>query len=361
MAGASDNHEYDDLTIIVPLRDNASFAFRWIAYMRSLARPFRIVLADGSRGEEACAKFSRGDARGHLDYVYIRYPYDRTYAEFYAKMTDVLSKIATPYAMIVDGDDFLLPGGLTKALDFLRAHPGHSSCRGEVVGFFLRPAFEMDTEAGVLSGKATGFHRLYDDRPINDATALGRVLSHLKHYNPTYYNVHRTGLFKECFRALRDLDLQDVFLFELLLSILSVVPGKVQIVRDLYLARQFNPACSAAITENKKGNAFDRMLAATWSSDLGKFFRTAADAVACTDAISSEEALVRIKAGYREYAAKNVATALSSSGVKMRNGYLHKAVSKAGRVFKYDCAEDIKTIRRFLGAGAGLRSPSYEK
>ena len=64
-----------------------------------------------------------GEKVPRLDVEYVRYPFDSSYADYYAKLADALSRVTTPFVVMADNDDLFIPDGLTRAVEFLRAHP----------------------------------------------------------------------------------------------------------------------------------------------------------------------------------------------------------------------------------------------
>ena len=67
------------LTILLTLKDRAPFTERWLRYAASVRLPFRILVADGSQGNEAEPLVAAARAAG-LDIEYVRHPVDRSYA-----------------------------------------------------------------------------------------------------------------------------------------------------------------------------------------------------------------------------------------------------------------------------------------
>ena len=124
------------LTILLPLKDRVPFTQRWLAYAAARRLPYRILIADGGADGTVAQTVAESKSRG-LDIEYVRYPFDRTYADYYAKLADALSRVTTPFVVMADNDDLFIPDGLARAVEFLLAHPDYVACGGQCAVFWL--------------------------------------------------------------------------------------------------------------------------------------------------------------------------------------------------------------------------------
>src|SRR2546430_1287449 len=131
-----------DLTVLLPLKGRPEFTLRWMKYADSVRFPFRVLIADGSEDETGPKILSNKANFPNVNYEYMRYPYDQTYAEYYSKVVDALSHVKTPFAVMADNDDFFIVEGLRNAVAFLRAHPDYSACSGHIGVFWVMPSEE---------------------------------------------------------------------------------------------------------------------------------------------------------------------------------------------------------------------------
>jgi hypothetical protein len=97
---------------------------------------------------------------------------------------------------------------------------------------------------------------------------------------------------------LRELEISDLYLAELLISGFTVTSGKVRREPYLYLVRQINTPDSGF---TRKNDEFDRMLLETWSADFKKFVEAMANALVSADRVSVVEARELVKEIYRSY------------------------------------------------------------
>ena len=289
-----------ELTVIIPLKDRAPYTFRLMKYLDKINFPFKVLLADGGKDNGLMELLSKKSTFPNVNYEHIRYPYDRTYADYYRKMVDVLARVNTPFVALGDNDDFFCLEGLRKSIEFMKVHPEYSACRGKVIRFSLKTESASKESEG-LYGKMYKIEHLYDAASITSKTASKRINEHFNHYVPTWYDVHRIDQLKRCFIILSDLNLQDIFLAELLVSIMTVLSGKVFRGPELYLLRQSGVQGSTASRENEKRGPIDRMLLNSWSADFKIFTEALASILMSNERFGQDEAIKIIKEGYSSY------------------------------------------------------------
>ena len=286
------------LTILLTLKDRAPFTRRWMSYAESVRFPFKVLIADGGADESVPKLLSDKGSFPNVDYEYIRYPQDRSYADYYAKITDALARVRTPFVAMADNDDLYVVSGLKKAVDFLADHPEYASCGGQSALFWVGSRRSDDPQRLLYSPKLD-WKCTRAARPITGETAAQRIKS-LSLNTPDYYDVRRTETARLHFQIQKDLDPKDIFLAEFLISFLNLIAGKANSLDALYLARQHDPpeSCGAA-HEEKFGNWFGRMLIPSWSEDFRKFADALSAQLAEADRISNAEARGHVVAAYR--------------------------------------------------------------
>ena len=257
------------LTILLPLRDRVPFTHRWLSYAVTAPLPYRVMIADGGADRTIAGTVAEKKSEG-LDAEYVRYPYDCNYAAYYAKLADALSRVSTPFVVMADNDDFFIPQGLARAVEFLLAHPDHVACGGQCAMFWLAD------------------------------TAKERVLGRCRGANDVFYAVHRTDLLRSHFEAVRDCNPRDLFLMEQLVMFLTAIAGKTRQLDTLYIARQQDsPGSSGGSHQDQFGDWYDRMLLPTWSEDFSRFVDCSALALARADGISVEDARRTVVQSYK--------------------------------------------------------------
>jgi glycosyltransferase domain-containing protein len=286
------------LTILLPLKDRVAFTRRWLAYAASARLPFRILIADGG-SDGSVAEIAEAARNEGLDVDYRRYPFDSTYADYYAKLADALSRVRTPFVVLSDNDDLFIPEGLAAAVEFLSSNSGYVACGGQCAVFWL----------------AGGVAAAGDDTTYGDSvewkcssqfstdvaeTAEQRLRERCRGANDVFFAVHRTELLRGHFEAVRDCNPRDLFLMEQLVMFLTAIAGKTRQLDALYIARQQDsPGSSGGSHQARFGDWYDRMLLPTWSEDFTRIVDCASAALARADGITAERARRAVVESYK--------------------------------------------------------------
>ena len=291
-----------ELTVLLTLKDRAEFTYRWMSYANSIRFPFQVLIADGGKDETVPQVLSDKTNFPNVNYEYIRYPYDVTYAQYYSKVVDALSHVKTPFAVTADNDDFFIVNGLRKAVQFLSRHPAYIACGGQCA-FFWVASSTLNEREGLLYGDQIEWKCSCDAQPMTAETARERIRNQsLSASDPSYYHVKRTEELRRQFQILLDSNLKDLFLVEYLIAFLTAIAGKTKRLETLYIARQHDsPGSSGIAHEEKFGDWFGRMLVQSWSDDFTKFVNITAVTLAETDGVSFDEARDWVIKSYRMF------------------------------------------------------------
>jgi glycosyltransferase domain-containing protein len=286
------------LTILLPLKDRVPFTRRWLEYAASVGLPFRILIADGG-SDGSVAEIAAASKSGGLDVEYLRYPFDRTYADYYVKLADALSRVTTPFVVLCDNDDLFIPEGLAGAVEFLSANPDYVACGGQCAVFWL-------AGRGAAAGADTTYGESIEWKCSSQfstdvaETAAARLRERCLGANDVFFAVHRTGLLRQYFEAVRDCNPHDLFLMEQLVMFLTAIAGKTRQLDALYIARQQDsPGSSGGSHQAQFGDWYDRMLLPTWSGDFTRIVDCASAALARADGIPVEEARRAVVESYK--------------------------------------------------------------
>ena len=274
------------------------FTRRWLAYAAGAGLPCRILIADGGSDDTVAHTVAEKKTQG-LDVEYIRYPFDTTYADYYAKLADALSRVTTPFVVMADNDDLFIPQGLARAVEFLLEHPDHVACGGQCAVFWIiDPRSTAPDDA--TYGEAVEWKCSSQFSSDVADTAAQRLRERCLGANDVFYAVHRTDLLRRHFEAVRDCSPRDLFLMEQLVMFLTAIAGKTRQLDTLYIARQQDsPGGSGGTHQERFGDWYDRMLLPTWSDDFSRFVECASSALAAADGISAEDARQAVVAAYK--------------------------------------------------------------
>lgn len=298
-----------DLTILLTLKDRTEFTVRWMNYANSIGLPFKVLIADGGFDETISAILSDKKRFPDVNYEYVRYPYDKTYADYYSKIANALGRVQTPFVAMADNDDFFIVDTLTEAVEFLSVNPDYASCGGQPAQLWIRPS-PLNKPEDLVYSKNVNW-KCARIRSITAGTARERLRSQaVSSADPIYYDVKRIEDVRKQSEIVRDLNLNDLFLTEFLTQFLTTITGKTKRLEKLYIARQHNaPGSSAEAHQKQFGDWFGLMLVESWSEDFTKFVNCVSSILAATDGISIPEAKDCVVTSYR----MNVAPELLSN------------------------------------------------
>jgi glycosyltransferase domain-containing protein len=369
----------DKLTILLTLKDHALFTFRWMCYANYVHFPFKVLIADGGADESVPEILANRANFPNVKYEYIRYPYDETLTQYYAKVVDVLGRVETPFVAIADNDDFFLVDGLKCSVEFLQCHSDFSSCRGVIGGVSIKPNVEYGELSQIYGSRNDVFfaEQTYPPGSTLEETAAQRVQHYFASFRTTWYNVFRTELMLENFLVLQKLNTKDLILASHVPELLGVVDGKVYRGLYPYLVRQVNnPGSSDKAEIREKGDHFDRMLLESWSTDITGFIDAVAGAISQKDGSPIDETRRLVKRGYRNYMSHAVVDGLldqmsPTNRIRMARDIL----SRMGQVYRFlrnmvnaPSLSQYISARRFIASHAEFReifeflinSPSIE-
>jgi glycosyltransferase domain-containing protein len=216
------------LTIVVPLRGRPLFTLRFLWHANAARLPYKFIIADG----EVRPDLSRllDEARKlfpHIDVDYIRYPDDTDFGRYFAKMTDALARVQTPYVMLADNDDFLAFTGLEQSIDFLEANPDYVCCGGGIGGFavYARKYPWLGGLCGPLNRLAYRYMPYDRSLDLGSPSAAKRLSQGLRN-SWSYYAVFRSPALLTIWREVVDMNLSDLQLHEKYCAMRTLTLGK---------------------------------------------------------------------------------------------------------------------------------------
>lgn len=230
------------LTIVLNLKDRAPFTYRWMRYMNDMRCPYRILIADGGKDEAVEANLRQPENYPHLDYEYIRYPYDGSLNVFLNKLENITSRVQTDYLLQADNDDFYLLDRIPDLLAFLEQHPEHVGARGQLVNFEVfdprgkRNGLTAGTRYKAICNHAPSINA---DNGLERIEALCRDMSKYDYY-ANWYCIFRASAFQEIWKNLVTLQVKEIIVLEILSHVMMAKKGKIHIAPTPFYLRQSN-------------------------------------------------------------------------------------------------------------------------
>jgi glycosyltransferase domain-containing protein len=216
------------LTVILPLRGRPLFTLRFLWHANAAQLPYKFIIADGEVKLSLARILEKSRAIfPNLDIDYIRYPDDTNFAGFFAKLTDALQRVQTPYAMIAANDDFLMFAGLERSLDFLDAHADYVCCGGGIGGFGVDmlkyPMLEgLRGPFSRLAYRYASYDRSFD---LSSSSAFERLIVGLRN-TWSYYGAFRTLELTTIWREATEINMSDLLLHEKFSAMRTLTLGK---------------------------------------------------------------------------------------------------------------------------------------
>ena len=335
-----------DLTILLTLKGRHAFTERWMRYAQSIALPYRVLIADGSSDDQASLLLSERARFPDVNYEYLRFKPDLTYADYYAKIVAALARVETPYVALADNDDFLVLDGVRSAVAFLAANPGFVACGGQGALIWVGAPEAAREEERLYAGTVRWKCTREGDR-MNGATARERMWNmSVSQSDSFFYDVKKVEVARRHFEIARELNLSDLFLFEWLIWYLMAIEGRTKRLDRLVLARQHDsPGSSGGAHAELHGDWFGRMLVDSWSADVDRFVGTVAARLAEADSLSIEEARRTVIRCYRAAVTPSLLSSLMDEPTA--NSTMGFIVSMVRRVVR---RPQTSLIRRFARA-----------
>ena len=107
----------DNLTIVLLLKDRVNYTLRWLDFANNYLNNIKIIIADGGKDKNIEEKLLNKSSYSNLNYEYVRFPYDKTYKNYFKKIYLSLNKINTEYSILLDNDDFIFENSLSKSIN----------------------------------------------------------------------------------------------------------------------------------------------------------------------------------------------------------------------------------------------------
>lgn len=168
----------------------------------------------------------------NITYKYERYN-DSDFNEYYKKIAHALTRINSKYVMFADNDDFLLPQGINRSIDFLNTNDDFVGASGRI-GFFYLFSFKTKKTNNFLGTPYLIFpqHGGYAPRSLDKIKAVERIESAAQLYNVTYYSVFRTITLRHVASENAEICFNSLYSSELFLHLKLLCSGRIHFDSD---------------------------------------------------------------------------------------------------------------------------------
>jgi glycosyltransferase domain-containing protein len=218
-----------ELYIVLTLKGRHLHTLRWLWHANRTRIPYHIVIADGEVHPTIDRLLSNPATFPNLSYEYHRYK-DRNVKDYYFKRYDALGKVNTPYVMMADNDDFLLPFGINKAIAFLNESPDYVCAGGGIPGFSIdAKSSEIPNVVGSVRSYSYRYisNEWYRCRDFDDASVSTRVINEIRNPMAVHYNIYRTKALRVIGADVLDIN-PNLIICEMYSSMRTMTLGKVK-------------------------------------------------------------------------------------------------------------------------------------
>ena len=279
------------LTVILILKDRPRYTLRLMRYLDKCSFPFKLIIADGGCCKRIEQILSNSTVFKNLDFDYIRYPYDKTYFDYYKKIHSTSISIKSRYCIFADNDNFYSVPGLRKAIEFLECNPDYAACQGLTVGFRLH----RNGRNSYYYGKNISLSRYLPHYSLEDSSAVDRLSAISNKNFSSFYCVQKTTDLRDALSNLArhnpaNLDVAEIFLHFYLVSI-----SKIKCLDIPYLYRQFDVIGSSHDADHAKGTLFQKLLWDSFVYDVNNLVNSVSGLISTNESLDFHLVRIRVR------------------------------------------------------------------
>ncbi len=282
------------VTLVIPTMNRPKLLFRQLKYYASQGFSGDILVADSSVSNEF-----RDAARwmvtlsGDLSLKHYHLP-NLSVAQ---AISEVACEVRTPYVAVIPDDDFLIPSGVSRCVNFLDRDDRYIAAHG--LGVLIE-----SNDGGVDSIAAAGY---YPQPTLSADLAVDRVIDHMEDYAVTLFSVHRTDTWVQVFAStpsVKDAPLccDRSFADELLQCVLTAAHGRIAQIKGIYLVRQTHNA------RNFLPSWYEWMVSDKWQPSCMWFRDKVASVISEIDHIPFQRAQDAVDVALAKYLQKTIGT-----------------------------------------------------
>jgi glycosyltransferase domain-containing protein len=205
-----DYKSLSELTIIVPTFNRQSFAIRNMHYWSG--RLAKVIVIDGSQRPIPVEKLS--GLSKNIIYIHLDLPFNE-------RILFATERLTTKYAILCCDDEFQVPSGVVKCIDFLEKNQDYAQCCGRVIRFSPRK-YCIRLDADKLN---------HESHFVNQKHWEERVAYHMTPIvTSTIYGVHRVDSFRHCVKYSMNYDYGNPYPQETLFEFAAAAFGKSKVI-----------------------------------------------------------------------------------------------------------------------------------
>lgn len=129
-------YKMSNFSLVIPTRNRPNRLRRLLDYYDKYGKGFNIIIADSSSNDNKKLNKKSVLIFSNLDIHYIdKYP---SKIEASHKINNALNYVNTKYSVLCADDDFIIPNGINKSVDFLEKNSDFSVAQGKFIAFSIK-------------------------------------------------------------------------------------------------------------------------------------------------------------------------------------------------------------------------------
>lgn len=204
----------EKLTVILPLKDRVSYTRFFLD--NGVFAGYKYLLLDGSMADENQKLIS---TYKNDKLKYIRFPPDVTFEDYISKIGQGLNYVDTPYLVMIDNDDLLIPKGTDLAIKALDRGKNLSMAGGDLAGYCHPNANSWASSVPVYLTSTKDL----DCHSPSESITRNRI-----NYRPIWNSVSNTSIFRRNWEIVQQSQVVEPHLVEFLMADLMLADGRFQ-------------------------------------------------------------------------------------------------------------------------------------
>lgn len=240
------------VTVILTLVDRSAYTRQYLH--SNIVDGLNYMIVDASVGNENFEECMNA-IRGGIEYF--REPVDQNLHDHLNKLIRYLSRAKTPYVLLSDNDDLILPRGIVAAAEALNSNLMAVAAGGAVLGYKGR-------------GTPTRFASLpYMSWGAPSGMGLSAILESRNVYQSTWYSLYRRNVLLDILTEVAQWKITDPYLVEYAMCDLTFASGPFVAVNSPMYARLTNQ--KSRTVQSSKSFQSEGWRTRTWFAEADQF------------------------------------------------------------------------------------------
>lgn len=271
------------LTLLIPTKNRSEFLNKTLRYYAGNNFGGLVFIGDSSdSGHAEKIKKTLRELDGKLNIKYKWYPQELNFTKCINRM---LQEVASPYASFIGDDDFLVPKGVERCVEYLNANAEYVGAHG--VGARIL----VEKQGAHLKVNAISDYSL---PPREEETAAKRLLNHMGNMSNVLFSVYRTPILQNIFE---NIELPDHSIAgDLLPGCLAVVKGKIKKLDCFHVVHLVHEGQNKAYKD-----IYDWFTSPNWGPSYQMFKQILSNELSKADNIDIDKAYSIVKQAFWSY------------------------------------------------------------